>query len=181
MYKAYFNNMKLLLIVGMVITGLFACKSEGRRSAIEVYMAPGKEWLDSLHKASDTTFGKRYGGVDFYKTEYNINKKMGTLTQVMLDSNDHITQIVVVKDKKRILFGEYYTNGQMKSKLSLDSTGQFDGLAKYYYEDGRIQKEGSYKNGFFTGSWTNYDKDGYMTSIEKYGESGELLTTEKVK
>jgi hypothetical protein len=181
MCKVNFNNMKLLLIIGLVIAGLFACKSESKRSAIEVYVAPGKEWLDSLHKASDTTFGKRYGGVDFYKTEYSINKKAGTLTQAMLDSNDHITQIVVVKDKKRILFGEYYRNGQMKSKLSLDSTGQFDGLAKYYYEDGRIQKEGNYKNGFFSGSWINYDKDGYMTSIEKYGESGELLTTEKVK
>jgi hypothetical protein len=181
MQQVYFNNMKLLLIAGLVIAGLFACKSEEKRSAIEVYMAPGKEWLDSLHKASDTTFGKRYGGVDFFKTEYNVNKKMGTLTQVMLDSNDHITQIVVVKDKKRILFGEYYTNGQMKSKLSLDTTGQFNGQAKYYYEDGRIQKEGNYKNGFFSGSWNNYDKDGYMTSVEKYGESGELLTTEKVK
>jgi hypothetical protein len=181
MQKVYFNNMKLLLIAVVVITGLFACKREGKRSAIEVYMAPGKEWLDSLHKASDTTFGKRYGGVDFYKTEYNVNKKMGTLTQVMLDSNDHITQIVVVKDNKRILFGEYYSNGQMKSKLSLDSTGQFDGLAKYYYENGRIQKEGSFKNGFFTGSWNNYNREGYITSIEKYGESGELLTTDKVK
>ena len=181
MHKEKFNNKKLLLIIGMVITGLFACNSERKRSAIEVYMAPGKEWLDSLHKASDTTFGKRYGGVDFYKTEFNVNKKMGTLTQIMLDSNDHITQIVVAKDNKRIFFKEYYSNGQMKSKLSLDSTGQFDGPAKYYYEDGRIQKEGNFKNGFYSGSWNNYDKEGYITSVEKYGESGELLTTEKVK
>src|ERR1044072_44182 len=135
MHKQKFNNKKLLLIIGLVITGLFACNSERKRSAIEVYMAPGKEWLDSLHKASDTTFGKRYGGGDFYKKEYKVYKKTGKLTPGMLRSNDHITQIVVVKDKKRILFGEYYTNGQMKSKLSLDTTGQFNGQAKYYYED----------------------------------------------
>lgn len=181
MHKVYFNNKKGLLIAALVITSLFACKEKGPRSAIEVYIAPGKEWLDSTHKANDTTFGKRYGGVDFYKTEYNVNKKTGTLTQIMLDSSDHITQIVVVKDNKRVLFREYYRNGQMKSKLALDSTGQIDGPAKYYYEDGRIEKEGNYKNGLFTGSWNNYDKDGYIQRIEKYGENGDLLTTEKVK
>lgn len=181
MQKVYFINMKLFLIIGLVITGLVACKEKGKRSVKEVSKAPGKEWLDSTHKANDTTFGKRYGGIDFYKTEYNVNKKLGTLTQIMLDSNDNITQIVVVKDRKRIYFREYYRNGQMKSKLDLDSNGQFNGPAKYYYEDGRVQKEGNYKNGLFSGSWNNYDKEGYMTSIEKYGENGELLTTEKVK
>ena len=127
-------NMKPFLFIGLIIAGMYACR-DAKRSAIEIYIAPGKEWLDSLHKASDTTFSKKYGGTEFYTAEYNVNKKAGTLTHIMLDSTGNITQIIVMKDKKRILFSEYYRNGQMKSKLSLDTTGQFNGLAKYYYED----------------------------------------------
>jgi hypothetical protein len=172
--------MKHFLFIGLIIIGMYACR-DAQRSAIEVYIAPGKEWLDSLHKASDTTFSKRYGGTEFYTTEYNVNRKAGILTQIMLDSTGNITQIIAMKERKRILFGEYYRNGQMKSRLLLDTTGQFNGLAKYYYEDGRIRKEGSYKSGLFSGSWNNYDKNGFLTSIEKYGSNGELLTTEKAR
>jgi hypothetical protein len=172
--------MKEILIIALITAGMVACR-DGKRSAIEVYMAPGKEWLDSTHKANDTTFSKRYGGIEFYRSEYNVNKKDGTLTNIMLDSMGHITQIIVVKNKKRILFREYYTNGQAKSNLSLDSNGHFNGPAKYYYEDGRIQKEGSYKDGLFSGTWNNYDPDGYPTIIEKYGKDGELVSSEKAK
>jgi antitoxin component YwqK of YwqJK toxin-antitoxin module len=173
-------NMKQLLLILLITAGVVACRN-GKISAREIYMAPGKEWLDSTHKASDTTFSKKYGGIEFYTTEFNVNKKAGTFTQVMLDSMGHITQIIVTKDKKRVLFKEYYTNGQARSNISLDSNGQFNGLAKYYYEDGRIQKEGNYKNGVFSGDWNNYDKDGYATTIEKYGKEGELISTEKAR
>lgn len=163
----------------LVVAGMVACR-QGKRSALEVYIAPGKGWLDSTHKASDTTFSKKYGGVEFYTTEFNVNRKAGTLTQVMLDSMGNITQIMVVKNKRRILFREYYANGQMKSNIPLDTaTGQFNGLAKFYYEDGRIQREGEYKSGLFSGSWNYYDKDGYLTSTEKFGENGEIMATEK--
>jgi hypothetical protein len=173
--KAKMNH---VVLIGLILSVMYSCQ-DAKRSAIEMYIAPGKGWLDSLHKVSDTTFSKKYGGTEFSTAEYNVNKKAATLTQVMFDSNGNITQIVVMKDKKRVLFSEYYRNGQMKSKLSLDSNGQISGLAKYYYENGRIQKEGNYKSGLFTGSWDNYDKDGFLISIEKYDENGELLATEK--
>ena len=172
--------MKQILLIAIITAGMVACQ-DAKRSAIEVNMAPGKEWLDSTHKASDTTFSKRYGGIDFYTSEYNVSKKEGTLTNVMTDSMGHITQIIVVKNKRRILFKEYYMNGQAKSNLFLDSNGRFTGLAKYYYENGRIHKEGSYKEGLFSGTWNNYDEEGYATTIEKYGKDGELVSTEKAK
>ena len=45
----------------------------------------------------------------------------------------------------------YYENGQIKSEY---------GRWVEYYPDGRIQKEGSYKDGKQAGKWTEYDEDG---------------------
>ena len=35
--------------------------------------------------------------------------------------------------------------------------------------------EGDYKNGFFSGSWRNYDEHGRLLSIDEYDANGKLI------
>ena len=54
----------------------------------------------------------------------------------------------------------YYENGQIKSEGNYKKDGALYGRWVEYYPDGRIQKEGSYKDGKQAGKWTEYDEDG---------------------
>lgn len=38
----------------------------------------------------------------------------------------------------------------------------------FYYEDGSIEQEGSYKNGKLHGKWISYNQSGEKTAIAKY-------------
>lgn len=38
----------------------------------------------------------------------------------------------------------------------------------FYYEDGNISQEGTYKDGKLHGEWVSYDKDGKKTAIASY-------------
>ncbi len=40
----------------------------------------------------------------------------------------------------------------------------------YYYEDGSIKQEGTYKNGKLHGEWVSYGQDGEKNAIAKYEE-----------
>ncbi|MDN3595693.1 toxin-antitoxin system YwqK family antitoxin [Zunongwangia endophytica] len=46
----------------------------------------------------------------------------------------------------------------------------------YYYEDGNIRQEGTYKNGELHGKWISYDENGEKTASAKYN-SGEKVGT----
>ena len=48
----------------------------------------------------------------------------------------------------------YYEGGQKKSEGNHKKDGALDGRWVEYYPDGRIQKEGSYKDGKQAGKWT---------------------------
>ena len=38
----------------------------------------------------------------------------------------------------------------------------------FYYEDGSIRQEGTYKDGRLHGEWVSYDQNGHKTAIAKY-------------
>ncbi len=46
----------------------------------------------------------------------------------------------------------------------------------YYYEDGSIRQEGTYKNGELHGKWISYDKNGEKTASAEYN-NGEKTGT----
>lgn len=59
------------------------------------------------------------------------------------------------------------TTGQILGKLHFVN-GKIDGEVKYYYDDGRVRSKGQFKDGIRWGEWKNFDKDGNLTSTDRY-------------
>jgi antitoxin component YwqK of YwqJK toxin-antitoxin module len=137
-------------------------------------------WLDSIKRKSDTSWIKPYRNNEFVTSEYYIDKKDSIVTQLMKDSAGAIRQIIIAKyDNIRLFFAEYYANGQLKASLQFDSTGKYNGQAKYYYQNGQVKSEGIFVHGFFSGQWKNYDEKGKFISKDEYDENGQLIKTTK--
>ncbi len=138
---------------------------------------PDAHWLDSIKKASDTSWVKDYRNNEFVKAEYYLSKKDSVLTQVMKDSFDHVRQVIAVRDKQtRLFFAQYYANGQLMAKFQFDTMGRYTGMSTSYYQTGVIKSNGEYKNGFHWGKWKNYDEQGNYISTDEYDENGQLVT-----
>lgn len=138
-----------------------------------------RQWLDSIVKASDTSYTKNYYRTDFVKAEYIINKKDATVCQIMRDSANNIMQISVTRKDIRILFAQYYKSGRLKSDAGFDNKGQFHGITTDYFEDGRVQKTGSYRHGLKVGEWNYFDVNGHLISKEQYNDNGEVISSAK--
>ena len=134
-------------------------------------------WLDSVCKAADTSYIKKYGTLKFATAEYYISRKDSLGCQVMKDSSDSIRQIITTKKSKRNFFAEYYPNGQLIAQLPLDSFGQYSGASKYFYQTGIVESEGAYKSGLKTGAWKDFDINGKLISINEYDSNGQVIKT----
>jgi len=135
--------------------------------------------IDSIRSNSDTGYSRTIGAKEFYSAEQWISKDGHTITKILKDTVGRITALVQFKDNIRIAYEEYYPEGQLKAKLPLNNQGQFEGSANYYYPDGRIRSSGNYVNGFFNGSWKNFDSTGYLVSTDIYDQNGQLTKTSK--
>lgn len=62
---------------------------------------------------------------------------------------------------------EYYTNGKIKTELTVKD-GKKNGLAKSYYETGEIKREGIYLNNLLEGKSIYYYKNGEIESETDY-------------
>jgi len=134
-------------------------------------------WLDSIKKSSDTTYVKKYGTNKFATATYYINSKDAVTCQVMKDASDAVRQTIVTKNNKRIFFAEYYDNGQVKAKLPLDTFGQYNGPATWFYENGYTESKGEYVHGFKKGEWKNYNQQGELTGKNEYDSNGNVVGT----
>lgn len=131
--------------------------------------------LDSVKRAADTTYTKKYPRTDLVLAEYYINHKDSTTTQLMKDNNNLIRQIIISKNKTRIYFATFYPNGQLIAKYKLDNFGQYTDSSKEYYENGFLKATGIYKNGFHLGVWKNYDSTGNYINAEEYDTNGQQI------
>lgn len=55
-----------------------------------------------------------------------------------------------------------------------DNSGRKHGIWKYFYADGKIMMEGSYKHGQENGYFKEYDKDGNLISTAKFADGNKL-------
>ncbi len=134
-------------------------------------------WLDSICKSADTSYIKKYGTLKFANAEYYFNRKDSIVCQLMKDSSDSITQIIITKKNRRNFFAEYYPNGQLIAQLPLDSFGQYNGASKYFYQNGFVESEGDYKSGLKTGTWKDFDINGKLISLNEYDSNGQAIQT----
>jgi len=93
----------------------------------------------------------------------------------MTDSSGNVRQIILTKKDKRIFAGEYFSNGQLKAKFFLDSSGKYHGTGKYYYEDGCIKSQGAFYHGLYSGTWKSYNRSGNLITVEEYDADGQLV------
>ncbi len=156
----------------------FSCTQQ-KPSSKEI-ITVDKNWLDSIINKSDTSWKKPYRNNEYVSAEYYIDKKDSIVTQLMKDSAKTIRQINIAKyDNVRIFFAEYYSNGQLKARLPLDTKGRYNGPGKFFYENGYVRSKGNFNHGFYYGEWKNFDEMGNQISTDKYDENGQMINTHK--
>jgi antitoxin component YwqK of YwqJK toxin-antitoxin module len=155
---------------------LFSCAEQGNagKEIVKINM----QWLDSVKSKSDTSWIQPYRNNEFVTAEYYVDRKDSIVTQIMKDSANTIRQIVIAKyDKVRLVFAEYYANGQLKAQLPLDKEGRYDGEARYFYEDGTVKSYGFFYKGIHSGKWKNYNEKGKLVSTDIYDTSGRYINS----
>ena len=167
------------MIFALGIFFMIGCNNEKvQDSAIETSILDTSK-ISLYRKASDSSYIRMIGAAEFYTSEQLFDVDDSVSTKIMRDSSGRVVSILQFRKGLRIRYEEYYPSGQLKGKLPLNSSGAFEGIAKYYYEDGRVKSHGQYKNGLFAGEWMNYDPNGKYISTEIYDENGQLIRTEK--
>ena len=157
--------MKRLLLI---LTILSSCNQEDL-SEIEIIKFDNS-LEDNLRNTNDTMFVQKLEWRDplFFQVEKYVSHKYGDTTEVYKDSSGTVVALTKSKNGKNLFSAEYFPNGQLKGKLPKDKHGIENGSGRYYYENGRVQREGFWKNGTLNGKWKNYDKDGRLVSISEY-------------
>ena len=97
---------------------------------------------------------------DFYYIYQYKNKGDSSIFKILEDSLHNIKGINISRNGINIFGAEYYANGQIKGDVPINKSGETEGLATYYYEDGRIRCKGYWKEYQQVGEWKYYDKDG---------------------
>ncbi|HMI79195.1 MAG TPA: hypothetical protein VK484_10385 [Ferruginibacter sp.] len=134
-----------------------------------------KARLDSIAKASDSSYSKPYYRSDFVTAQYYLNKKDSSVSQLMKDSAGNIRQIIIAKKDIRTFFAQYYTNGNLQANLPLDEFGQFHGNGIFYFEDGNVQSSGNFTHGVKTGQWNVFDEKGKVIATDEYDKNGQII------
>lgn len=171
--------MKHHFILGLLVL-LFSC-GQTNLSEVEVIKFD-PDVINKLKETSDTSFTEYVGRSDFYNIDHYINYKDSVTAQIFKDSLGNV--VAYTKTKRDMVFFsvEYYPNGQVRGKLPNKTNGQYNGQARYYFEEGRVSSEGLFKNGLWFGEWKNYDKTGHLISIDDYGTgSSTPIKTIKIK
>lgn len=104
---------------------------------------------------------------DFYYIEHYLNKSDSTVSRILKDSLGHIVGINQTRKGIRLFVAEYYPNGQIKGKLTIDGKGNFNVPVTYYYQDGRIRSVGNFGDMVPVGIWKDYDSNGYLTQLRQ--------------
>jgi len=95
------------------------------------------------------------------KLYYTENKKDASyyLISEKMDTSDYLIGIYRM-DQTILMTGS-----------AIDSRGiRFNGLAKWYHDNGKLESEGYYDNGTKTGAWKRYDKDGNTRPDRVYSD-----------
>ena len=63
---------------------------------------------------------------------------------------------------------EWYPDGTLKSEFHFNDEGRLDGPMRFYWDNGRLQKDGNYLNGHWNGEVKSYSSAGVLVSLETY-------------
>ena len=165
------NRTSLLTLCFLAL--LAAC---GERSGMEViHLEP--QTLAELKQNSDTSWTEPLPNEES-RTHF-LSFADSSETQVWQNRQGAITGIRREQKGQLIFMAAYYPNGQLREKIPTKHGGRvMEGTGRTYYEDGRIQSEGTYQNGLKQGEWKYYDEQGRLTGTRTYDAAGRPLTTD---
>jgi antitoxin component YwqK of YwqJK toxin-antitoxin module len=63
---------------------------------------------------------------------------------------------------------EHYPDGKLKAVYTYNDAGLLDGISRVYYESGKIESEGNYKDGKLDGIFKSYYENGNLKSAGEY-------------
>lgn len=169
--------MRQLISYGL-LSILISCGQE-KLSDIEVIKFDNKI-IQELNAKSDTLYSKVVENYEIHSIDYYLNNQDSVVTKIFKDSSDNVIAITKSKKDELLYAAEYYPNGQLRGKLPPEKNGKLEGHGRYYFEDGRVWKEGEFKNGLSFGEWKIYNKDGQLILIEDYGE-GNINPLKKIE
>lgn len=156
---------------------LLGCKQKADVSAIEVIKLD-TALVTEIKQSSDSFSVKPMGGQN---TEliYTYYRGKEYKDDIITTVGDTIVGLIRKKDGVNYFICEYYTNGQVIGNINLSSNGKLNGLAKYYYPNGRIKTEGRWKDYNSVGIWKEYDEEGKLVSIYDYDKDEYLYQRTK--
>lgn len=153
------------LICFCSISLFFGCQNVKKSEIEKVYV--NMELIDSVRTHCDSISSyKLPSGKGIKNSYYILDKNQENI--ILFNQDNSVRGFVSKKDGINRSIQEYFKNGQLKGKFKLNSKGQFDGEAKYFYKDGRVRSIGFWKDGFEEGDWLNYDNKGNLTTEEHY-------------
>jgi antitoxin component YwqK of YwqJK toxin-antitoxin module len=154
-----------------VITCLFAACAQKNVNPKNLRQA----WLDSIIQESDSSFTRLHYREDLDKTVFYLNREDSTVTRLMKDSAGNTRQVIIMRKNTRILFAQYFPNGNIQADLPLDEFGQYHGTGNFYHENGKLQSTGEYNHGLKTGQWKVYDEAGRLLTTDSFDKDGQLI------
>lgn len=103
---------------------------------------------------------------------YSAGKKNGVFKYY--NEQGKITEKSVYKlNQKEGISEKYNENGKLLSRLTFVN-GTKHGNAEFLHADiGVLSSHGTFQNGFYTGRWINYNKNGTRSSFGSYNDKGE--------
>lgn len=112
------------------------------------------------------------GKVTYYQGGY-INIHSNVLDFYTVDYNSNIIKIynknrlIAYFDMTKNISKYYYDNGNLSKELTFKNQN-LDGIARFYYENGALQEERHYKNGLRNGNSERYNENGALWATIKY-------------
>jgi len=174
------KNIITASILGLIILFYTSCQNTDwdEKSKIEVITIDTNNIKNEIKYYKDSTYVENPKRDDFWAIEHylkNPNKEIA----IFKDSLGNIVGYWKRINGKNIEGAEYYPNGQIIGQIKYTEAGILNGLAKYYYEDGRISRIGNWKNSNSIGIWKQYSRNGTLLNIEEFDEEGNSLNFEE--
>ncbi|MDH3975112.1 MAG: hypothetical protein OEV42_12600 [Deltaproteobacteria bacterium] len=72
---------------------------------------------------------------------------------------------------------EFYADGSLKGKGTVQADGKKEGKWKYFYGNGLMMSEGEYRDGHKVGKWKYWNKNGKLITVRNHNKE-ELHATE---
>lgn len=170
--------MELVLVV--ILLSVASC-SDSLKSDIEIIKFD-IETIDILRQTSDTIFSEKVKSNYATTAEYFIDLKDSVTNKIYKDSIGNVVAHTRYKNDILLYVSEYFPSGQIKGKLPERINGEYNGFARYYYENGRVKSEGEFLKGLQVKEWKNYDESGTLVSIDYYADGNiNPIKTRKIK